>query len=87
MQDELFGQVIAIVSPFAKDKEALKNAKENTSFLKDLQVSSARLVDIILAMEDQFGIEVADDEADKVLTIGAAVNLIRAKLGKSAANI
>lgn len=80
MSEQVFEKVIEIVRPFAKDKEALQKIDSNTSFLKDLQVSSARLVDIILAIEDKFGIEVGDAEADKVETVGSAVSLIESKL-------
>ena len=80
MSDEIFKKVVEIVSPFAKNKEALQKAALESNFLKDLQVSSSRLVDIILALEDKFGIEIADEEADKVETIGAAVSLISAKM-------
>ena len=79
MENEIFNKVVEIVTPFAKDKEALKKVTKDSNFLKDLQVSSSRLVDIILAIEDEFGIEVGDDEADKIETIGAAVTLITAK--------
>ncbi len=84
MSDEIFEKVIELVGPFSKDKEALKNATENSSFLKDLQMSSSRLVDVVLAIEDTFGIEVGDDEADKILTVGSAVSLIRAKQAAAA---
>jgi len=79
-ENEIFDKIVAIVTPLAKDKEALSNVKRESDFLKDLQVSSARLVDIILAIEDQFDVEVDDSEADKVETVGAAVDLIKAKL-------
>ena len=78
-QQALLYKVIEIVSPFAKNKEALKTVTPASSFLKDLQVSSSRLVDIILAFEDKFGIEISDEDAGKVDTIGAAVALIQAK--------
>jgi len=77
--NEVYSQVIEIVSPFARDKEALAKVSSDSNFLKDLQVSSARLVDIILALEDKFGIEINDDEADKVETVGLAVDLITKK--------
>jgi acyl carrier protein len=51
-----------------------------SSILSDLKVNSARLVDVVLAFEDVFGIEVADDDADKVDTVGDAVRLIQGKL-------
>ena len=79
MENEVFNQVIEIVSPFAKNKEALEKVTRDSNFLKDLQVNSARLVDIILGIEDKFGIEVTDDEADKVETVGLAVDLITRK--------
>lgn len=79
MDNEVFDQVVKIVEPFAKDKAALTKVSPNSTFLKDLQVSSSRLVDIILAIEDQFNIEIADEEADKIETVGAAVELICTK--------
>lgn len=79
MNEDVFKRVVEIVGPFAKNKEALKTATPESSFLKDLQVSSSRLIDIILALEDEFGIEVGDDEADSVDTVGAAVALIESK--------
>jgi len=81
-EQEIFGKIVEIVTPFAKDESAMSNISRESNFLKDLKVSSSRLVDIILAMEDQFDIEVEDDEADKVETVGAAVDLIKTKLEK-----
>lgn len=77
--DDIFNKVVEIVSPLAKNKEALKNVTPESNFLKDLQVSSSRLVDIILAIEDTFGVEVGDDEANNVHTVGSAVAMIKAK--------
>lgn len=79
MADEVFKKIVQLVEPFAKNKAALETATDATTFLKDLQVSSSRLVDIVLAIEDTFEIEVADNEADKILTIGAAVALVKSK--------
>ena len=78
-QQEAFGKVVEIIAPFSKNEDALKTVSLETAILKDLGVNSARLVDIILAFEDHFDIEVDDDDADKVQTIGDAVNLIVAK--------
>ena len=79
-RQEIFAKVIDIVRPFAKDKDALDTAKDETNILDDLMVNSARLVDVILEFEDEFDIEVEDEDADSVNTIGDAVNLIEAKL-------
>ena len=78
-REEIFAKVVEIVRPFAKDKDALDSATMETNILEDLQVNSARLVDVILEFEDEFDIEVEDEDADAVNTIGDAVELIEAK--------
>lgn len=79
-RDEVFAKVVEIISPFAKDKEALAQVTEETNILQDLKVNSARLVDVILEFEDAFDIEVEDEDADAVNTVGDAVELILAKV-------
>ena len=79
-QQEALTEVVNILSPYAKNQAALEQVSAETDILKDLQVNSARLVDIILGIEDSFNIEVADEEADEVVTVGDAVKLILPKL-------
>lgn len=78
-QTETFSKVVEIITPFAKNANVLQSASEKTRILEDLGVNSARLVDIILAFEDNFAIEVDDESADKVRTLGDAVTMIAAK--------
>jgi acyl carrier protein len=75
-QKEVFDQVIAILKPFAKNQAALASVTNESSIQKDLKVNSARLVDVILELEERFGIQVKDEDADKVRTVGDAVSLI-----------
>jgi acyl carrier protein len=77
-QQEAMDKVVAILEPFVKNPDALASVQMETSILKDLKVNSARLVDVVLEIEDTFGIEVKDEDADKVKTVGDAVNLILA---------
>jgi acyl carrier protein len=80
-QREVFESVVAILKPFAKNQEAFAHATLKTSILKDLRVNSARLVDVVLEIEERFAIQVQDDEADKVRLVGDAVNLVLSKSG------
>lgn len=77
-QEQAFEQVVSILKPFAKSQDALNHVAMETSILKDLKVNSARLVDVVLEIEDRFGIEVSDEDADRVHTVGDAVTLILA---------
>lgn len=75
-QSEIYTDVVSIVSKHAKNEKALKNLTRDTHILDDLQVNSARLVDIVLDFEDKFDLEISDDDADGINTIGDAVNLV-----------
>ena len=79
-EQKIRDKVIEILKPYAKDAEALANVTLETNILNDLRVNSARLVDVVLAFEDTFEIEVADEDADAVQTVGDAVSLIQGKL-------
>ncbi|MFU8877446.1 MAG: phosphopantetheine-binding protein [Wenzhouxiangellaceae bacterium] len=75
-EDQITEKVIALITPYVKNQEALKTINKDTRILDDLGVNSARLVDIALSFEDEFDIEVSDDAADSIATIGDAVTLI-----------
>jgi acyl carrier protein len=79
-REEIFAKVMEIIGRYAKNREILEGASEGTNILEDLKVNSARLVDVILDFEDEFDIEVADEDADAVNTVGDAVTLIEAKI-------
>jgi acyl carrier protein len=79
-QADILERVIKILSPYAKSQTALAAAGMDTHILDELKVNSARLVDVVLAFEDEFSIEIADEDVDTVNTVGDAVRLIAAKL-------
>ena len=80
-QDEIFEQVVKILTPYVKNQEALDGVSMATHILDELKVNSARLVDVVLEFEDAFDIEIADEDVDSVETVGNAVELIASKLG------
>jgi acyl carrier protein len=79
-ETDVMEKVVAILRPHAKNAEALAHVGPSTHILDELKVNSARLVDVVLAFEDEFGIEIADDDVDAVNTVGDAVRLISAKI-------
>lgn len=79
-REDVFSKVVETIAPFAKNEEALESVTEETNILRDLDVNSARLVDVILDLEVEFDVEVADEDADAVNTVGDAVDLIMEKL-------
>jgi acyl carrier protein len=79
-QSEVMEGVVKILTPWVKNQDALAAISMETNILEDLKVNSARLVDVVIAFEDEFDIEVEDEEVDTVNTVGDAVNMIVAKL-------
>ena len=80
MDEKVLKEMVEILRPYTKDVAVLEAATKDTHILDDLQVNSARLVDVIIKCEDVFGIEIDDDEADQIRTIGDAVGVIETKL-------
>ncbi len=78
-EKEILANILEIVKPYVKDEVAFKNANYSTRFIEDLKINSARLIDIILDVEDKFQLSINDDESMKMLTIGDAMHLITQK--------
>jgi acyl carrier protein len=49
---------------------------ENASFIDDLGADSLDTVELVMAFEEEFGIEIPDDAAEKILTIKDAIDFI-----------
>lgn len=63
-----------IIKPYVQNEEAFNNLSPETDMLQDLQINSAHLVDVILDMEEEFDIEIDDETAEKMLTVGEAID-------------
>jgi acyl carrier protein len=50
------------------------------TFEEDLEVDSLGVVELLMALEDEFGVKIPDEEAEEIGTVGEAVNVVAAKL-------
>ncbi len=53
---------------------------ESASFVEDLGADSLDTVELVMALEETFGLNIPDDEAEKLSTVGKAVDYIASKL-------
>jgi len=61
------------------------NAEQVTStarFIEDLGADSLDTVELVMAFEEEFGAEIPDEEAEKLLTVGDVINYIKEKQGE-----
>ena len=52
---------------------------DEASFIDDLGADSLDTVELVMAFEEEFGSEISDSEAEKILTVGDAINFIENK--------
>ena len=62
-----------IADQLAKD---VNDIDANMTFKEDLGADSLDLVEFVIAMEEEFGVEVSDEDTDKIKTVGDAVKYI-----------
>lgn len=77
---ELIDKLKKIVKPYVQNEDAYENLNEETKFIEDLKINSANLVDVILDVEDEFDIEIGDDEMEQMLDVKASIAIITKKL-------
>ena len=55
---------------------AAEDVNEDASFLEDLGADSLDIVELIMALEEEYDIEISDEDAEKIKTVGHACNYI-----------
>lgn len=54
--------------------------KMESSFIDDLGADSLDIVELIMALEEEFGVEIPDEDVEKIGTVGAAIDYIKNKM-------
>jgi acyl carrier protein len=79
---ELITRLKTIVSNYAQDQTALEAIDEHTDFIKDLKINSANLVDVVLDVEEEFGIVIDNQSMEKMLDVRSSMDVIEQKLSE-----
>ncbi len=62
--------------------ESVENITPEKDFVQDLGADSLDVVELVMALEEEFGIEIPEEDAEKIKTVGDAINYIKEKLGQ-----
>lgn len=63
-----------VVEQLGVDEEEVN---EQASFVDDLGADSLDIVELVMALEEEFDLEIPDEDAEKIVTVGDAVNYIK----------
>lgn len=73
--EEIFEKVKQIIIDGLGVDEKL--VKEEATFIDDLSADSLDIVELVMSLEEEFGIEIPDTEAEKIVTVGDVVKYIK----------
>ena len=84
-------QEVGSVAAFSEDqvKEIIarelevetKQLTPEAKFIEDLGADSLDIVELVMALEEEFGLDIPDEEADKLKTVGDAMNYLKSHAG------
>lgn len=76
-------QIQSTMRDLLVDELGLDASKINdaATFEEDLEVDSLGVVELLMALEDEFEVRIPDEEAESITSVGEAVDLVLAKLG------
>jgi acyl carrier protein len=81
-RDEVFERIRAHLSEELEvDPDVIR---DGTRFKEDLRADSLHLVELVVELEDNYGVRIPDDEAAKILTVGQAADYVAAHAPETA---
>ncbi|HEX3272685.1 MAG TPA: acyl carrier protein [Ktedonobacterales bacterium] len=71
-------EILAQLKPVVAEQLGVDESevREDASFTEDLNADSLDLVELIMSLEEKFGLQISDEDAEKLTTVGESVDFI-----------
>ena len=79
-KEERYQKLKDIIKIYLPEDVMIKEVKEHSNFISELNINSANLVDIVLDVEDAFDIRLENEDMDQMQTVADALRIIETKL-------
>lgn len=73
-------KVIDILKKYTFNKAVWEDYSPNKKIINDLKINSARIIDITLDVEEEFNLEISDDQLEKIITVKDLIDAINIKI-------
>ncbi len=80
MNDEIYTKLKDIIAIYLPEDVSADAITPNSHLIRELNINSANLVDIVLDVEDAFDIAIADSELEQLDSVSGAVAIIEQKM-------
>lgn len=82
MSEEIRTKVVDILNKYIFDKKIWNKVPENPKIISDLKINSARIVDVVLDIEENYGIDIDENTLERIFTLDDIVKIILEKTKK-----
>ena len=79
-KEKTIEELKSIVKPYIQNQEAFDRLSEDTDFIKDLNINSANLVDVILDIEEKYDIVIDNESMERMINVKSALEIIENNL-------
>lgn len=77
--DEIYAKLEPIITTYLPDDVSPTKINRDSDLTQELNINSAHLIDIVLDIEDAFGVEFKNDDLEKLRNLNDVINLIEEK--------
>jgi acyl carrier protein len=79
MKQDTLNHITGILKKYSFEKKKLANIEPEMKLIEDFKINSARIVDIVLDIEETFDIEIDDNSLEKIINIQDVLDIVEQK--------